>query len=111
MDPAVAHDIQSQLQRLRKEALELLATPSLKLTEQTSDRDLHLWTTRNSLLLQSKLLEAIATSPDLHWSPSDEGALHVDPFPNPDRWAIASFGPIKIAIDCGPKGLGVGPGH
>lgn len=55
------------------------------------------------------LLDIAANAPDFHWAATSEGAIVVDPFPNPDRYAIASLGPVKLAIDCGTKGISVRP--
>jgi hypothetical protein len=64
-----------------------------------------------TLNTHAKILAAIATAPSFHWSDSDEGAIHVDPFPNPARYGIAQIAGIKLAVDCGPAGIGIGPGH
>jgi len=61
--------------------------------------------------IQAEIMQIVLLSPSLHWAPTDEGAVHIDPFPNPDVWAIAEFGPLKAAVWCGPKGIGLGPGH
>jgi hypothetical protein len=50
-------------------------------------------------------------SANLHWSDNDESAVHLDPFPNPKEFLIGDLGPLKIAIDCGKPGIGVGPNH
>jgi hypothetical protein len=64
-----------------------------------------------ALAIQAEIMEIVLSAPDFHWATTDEGAVHVDPFPNPEEWAIASFGPLKVAVWCGPKGIGIGPEH
>jgi hypothetical protein len=57
------------------------------------------------------ILAALLQSANLHFAPTDEGAIHFDPIPNPDRFLIGSAAGLKVAIDLGPKGMGIGPGH
>jgi len=57
---------------------------------------------------RSALKMMVLSSPSLTWADSPGNALLVDPFPNPKRFAIAKFGPIEIAIDCGAPGVHVG---
>jgi hypothetical protein len=59
----------------------------------------------------AKVLAALALSPNLHWSATDEGKLHLDPFPNPQPYLIAGLDGHQIAIYCGPVGVGIGPEH
>jgi len=66
---------------------------------------------RLSFLAYAETLHTFALMPSLHWSDTDEGALHLNPFPNPGRFAIINEAGFKAAIDCGPKGIGAGPSH
>jgi hypothetical protein len=56
-------------------------------------------------------IEGMFHAVDLHWSNTDEGATHLDPIPNPGRYLIGTVADRKLAIDCGPAGVGIGPGH
>ena len=66
--------------------------------------DLYLERIGNALHLLGKIAK-------ISWADTDAGAVHLDPFPNPKPWLIAELGLVKIAIFCGPAGIGIGPDH
>jgi hypothetical protein len=57
------------------------------------------------------ILNQLQKATNVHWSDTDEGKMHVDPFPNPKQYLIGDLGPVGIAVNCGPSGIGIGPGH